>query len=119
MQVINKAVASSRIIDDEREIGSRHYLFKIAPVKGTNYINVYGMDVTRRTKAEQAHLKSEKRYKDLIENLFEGIWLIDRDAVTVYVNSKMEDILGYEPGEMLGRPIFDFLGKLKQSVVKN
>jgi len=39
----------------------------------------------------------------------DGIWIIDIDARTVYVNERMAAILGTSPVEMLGAPSFTYV----------
>ncbi|MCK4723792.1 MAG: PAS domain S-box protein, partial [Dehalococcoidia bacterium] len=50
-----------------------------------------------------------QKYSQILENLHEGIWIIDEDANTILVNSRMAEMLGYTVDEMLGKPIFSFL----------
>ena|GEM_PF-2245995 len=66
-------------------------------------------DITELKLAEAALADSEARFRGIVENADEGIWQVDRDWRTVYVNSRMEDMLGCPPGTMLGRPIGDFM----------
>jgi PAS domain S-box-containing protein len=66
-------------------------------------------DVTDWKKSEHALKDSEKKYRDLIETMQEGIWQIDNDSNTTYVNQKMADILGYSVDEMMGRHLFSFM----------
>ena len=47
----------------------------------------------------------------LVENLNEGIWMIDARGVTVFVNRKMADILGYPAADMIGRPFVTFFAE--------
>ena len=51
---------------------------------------------------------SEARYRGLIDTAQEGVWIIDGDARTRYVNAHMSAMLGYTPDEMYGRWFFDF-----------
>ncbi|MBN2169302.1 MAG: PAS domain S-box protein [Actinobacteria bacterium] len=44
-----------------------------------------------------------------IENLHEGVWMIDPEARTVFVNSVMARMLGFTVDEMLGKPLFEFM----------
>jgi len=52
---------------------------------------------------------SEEIHKIAIDSLIEGVWIINKDANTVFVNGAMADILGYTTEEMLGRHLFDFM----------
>ena len=53
-------------------------------------------------------LESKKRYRRIAETTIEGVWLLDSEPHTSYVNRQMEEMLGYEPGEMVGQSVFDF-----------
>ena len=50
-------------------------------------------------------------YRQLIDDVQEGIWAIDVKAKTSLVNSHMAEMLGYTVEEMLGKPIFSFMDK--------
>ena len=45
----------------------------------------------------------------LLESSFDGIWAIDSELRTNFVNARMAEMLGYSPQEMLGRSLYDFL----------
>ena len=62
-----------------------------------------------RREAYGALLKSEQKYRLLVENINEGIWQIDKDAFTTFVNQYMAEMLGYTVAEMLGRHLFAFM----------
>ncbi len=66
-------------------------------------------DITERKQMEESLLQSENKYRQLVENAQEGIWSIDSNAITTFVNQRMADILGYTPGEMLGKSLFYFM----------
>jgi PAS domain S-box-containing protein len=44
----------------------------------------------------------------VFETAYEGIWFVDRDARTTYVNPRMADMLGVTRDEMMGRHFYDF-----------
>lgn len=48
-------------------------------------------------------------YKLIIETANEGIWLVDGNNDTTYVNDKMALMLGYRVEEIIGKSIFDFM----------
>ena len=70
----------------------------------------YGLyRIVQRKRAEAALQESETKYRLLIESLQEGIWMIDKDANTSFVNLRMAQMLGYSVGEMQGRHLFSFM----------
>jgi len=66
-------------------------------------------DISDRKRAEQALRKSEERYRQIVETADEGIWIIDLEGNTTFVNPKMAQMLGYSAEEMLGKPLFAFM----------
>ena len=51
----------------------------------------------------------EERYRQIVENTHDGIWMVDPEGMTTLVNRQMAEMLGYTPEEMLGRSIYDFV----------
>jgi PAS domain S-box-containing protein len=66
-------------------------------------------DVTQLNRARNALIASEKKYRQIVDTAREGIWLIDEQSCTTFANRALEEMLGYAPGEMLGRSVFEFL----------
>jgi diguanylate cyclase (GGDEF)-like protein/PAS domain S-box-containing protein len=66
-------------------------------------------EVTERVQAEEERRATEGRYRQLVELAQEGIWQVDTNQRTTYVNSRMAEMLGYAPKDMLGRPFMDFM----------
>ena len=66
-------------------------------------------DITEQRQAEAALKESEERYRRIVETSNEGIWLIDGESRTTFVNPKMAQMLGYSIEEMLGMPMFAFM----------
>jgi PAS domain S-box-containing protein len=60
--------------------------------------------------------KSEERYRRIVETSLEGIWLIDAQARTSFVNPRMAEMLDYSSEEMFGRRFTDFLDESLQSL---
>jgi PAS domain S-box-containing protein len=61
--------------------------------------------LVNRTKLKE----SEARYRRIIETAREGIWTIDGDANTSFVNDRMAEMLGYTVTDMMGRSFLDFV----------
>ncbi len=54
---------------------------------------------------------SEARFRHLIEVMGEGLWVLDAEGMTTFVNRRMAEMLGHEPADMVGRPLFDFMSE--------
>ena len=63
----------------------------------------------KRRQAQEALADSEERYRRMVETANEGIWSLDRQLKTTYVNQKMADLLGYSIHDMLGKSFWEFL----------
>ncbi|MBM3299274.1 MAG: PAS domain S-box protein, partial [Deltaproteobacteria bacterium] len=68
-----------------------------------NAIGVQGTirDVTDRKKAEDALRQSEVRYRTLVEESFDGIF-VQRGIKIILANTRLHEMLGYEQGELVG-----------------
>ena len=66
-------------------------------------------NITERKQVEEALRASEEKYRQLIDLAQEGIWVIDKDANTSFVNPSMAEMLGYTADEMQGKHLFSFM----------
>jgi PAS domain S-box-containing protein len=66
-------------------------------------------DITQRKRDEEESRESEQRYRRIVETAKEGIWVLNCEAVTEYVNPQMAEMLGYSVEEMYGRSLLDFV----------
>jgi PAS domain S-box-containing protein len=64
--------------------------------------------IRERTAREELE-QSEKRYRGIVETANEGMWKLDGEFVTRFVNRRMAELLGYTVDEMLGKSLFDFI----------
>jgi len=64
------------------------------------------VDVTKRMKAEEAIHASESKYRMLVDNAFDAIYLL-RNKAYEYVNPRFCEITGYSPEELTS-PDFDY-----------
>ena len=73
------------------------------------YIHCIAHDVTESKKTQNALLTSEERYRQLVEVAQEGIWAIDNDFLTTFINPHMAKMLGYKESELIGRSLLEFI----------
>ncbi len=60
-------------------------------------------------KKEHNLRESEENYRRIVETSYEGIWVLDSQFRIQQLNGRMAEMLGYNPQEMYGRPILDFI----------
>ena len=66
-------------------------------------------EISARREFEEELRKSKERYQTLVESVNDIVWEIDNKFVYTYVNSKVRDILGYEPYEIIGKTPYDLM----------
>jgi len=65
--------------------------------------------LVREQSTLEAVERSEESYRGIVETAYEGIWRVNSEYETSFVNRRMTELLGYSAEEMMGRPLFDFL----------
>ncbi|MFX0030783.1 MAG: PAS domain S-box protein, partial [Candidatus Hermodarchaeota archaeon] len=71
-------------------------------IEGNKVIQFIVQDVTEKKEAEQKLKESEEKYKNLVENAQEGVWAVDENNNTIFVNLKLCEMLGYTKNDMMG-----------------
>jgi two-component system cell cycle sensor histidine kinase/response regulator CckA len=66
-------------------------------------------DITARSAAAESVAASERYFRALIENSLDSVAIIDASNLYTYVSPNVRALLGYQPGELLGRTPFEFL----------
>lgn len=75
------------------------------------------LDITDLKKTEIALQKSEQNYRTIVENSEEGIWVIDAEGQTTFVNPKLLEMLGYSEEELLHQSFLNFMNPESQKIV--
>jgi diguanylate cyclase (GGDEF)-like protein/PAS domain S-box-containing protein len=65
-------------------------------------------DVTDQRRTEQWLIASESRYRLIVENANDGIWVLDGDGRIDFVNRRLCEMLGRRPEDLLGRAPEEF-----------
>ncbi len=66
---------------------------------------------------EKKILDNELKYRRLVENALEGIWAIDAEYRTSFVNDNVAKMLGYAKEEIVGRSILDFMDGKGEDII--
>jgi len=88
-------------------------LLKTSPIRDADgaYVGTLAMmtDRTRARQDEEALRKSEEQYRQIVETTTEGIIKSDSSARILFVNRRFAEMLGYDPREMVGVSMFDYM----------
>ena len=78
--------------------------------------SVFGIfqDITAQKESEAALRRSERQYRRLMEAVPHGIKEIALDGVITYANQAHHEMLGYLPGGLVGKRVFDIIAEAPQ-----
>ncbi len=84
-----------------------------SPIKDS-YGNIIGVssiarDITQEKQAERALEKSEAQLTMVTTNMADIICQVNLEGVYIYVSPSVKSVMGYEPDEMIGKSMFDFI----------
>ena len=74
-------------------------------------------DITAKKHMQDNLIQSEHKYRYIMENISEGIWMTDRNAQTTYINPPLAQMLGYTPDEMLNQSAMDFINNEQNRII--
>jgi len=100
--VVHRVIESKRELEMEVSIGVKTLLLHITSLNGEKkFVNLYGMDVTRRK-----HVEEKLRLNaQVIDNTTEGIMITDTDFRIIEINRAFTNITGYSREDVLGEQV--------------
>jgi PAS domain S-box-containing protein len=93
----------------------RHFELRGSPIKD-NKGNTVLVTVQRKDISELKYIKNhlhrlKEKHRHIVELVNEGIFVLDSNATVTYANRNLCNMLGYLPGEIENRSLFDFMEK--------
>jgi PAS domain S-box-containing protein len=70
---------------------------------------VYLASQITRFEEYRKETQSEQKYRHYIENALDIVTVLDKNGFIKYESPSIEKMLDYQPGEMIGKNVFDFL----------
>ncbi|MFH1951974.1 MAG: PAS domain S-box protein, partial [Pseudomonadota bacterium] len=65
-------------------------------------VRTMSREITERKQAEEALRESEEKYRNLVEESFDGIF-IQKGPNIIFANKRLNEMLGYREGELIGQ----------------
>ncbi|MGV8121533.1 MAG: PAS domain S-box protein [Candidatus Xenobiia bacterium LiM19] len=84
----------------------RHVYSSLFPlVKDGEVLEVFciSIDITERRRAEEQTKSSEAKYRSIVQNFIDGIYLVNFEGYILEVNDNASGMLGYDNDELIGR----------------
>lgn len=116
--IIHKTFEENVIQNLEVALNRRFYSIFVTPIKGTNYVNIYGMDITERKRAEQNLKESEEKYRDLYESAPNAYLSVKPDKSIIRCNNAAVKLLGYNKEELIGMTLFEIYSDSPEGLPK-
>ena len=120
---VRHAAATHESVEFEARIvrpdgGLRHVRVKgqYSPSTAEAGESVFGIfqDITAQKENEAALRRSERQYRRLMEAVPHGIKEIALDGTITYANQAHHEMLGYPPGGLVGKRVFDIIAEAPQ-----
>ncbi|MCX5873604.1 MAG: PAS domain S-box protein [Deltaproteobacteria bacterium] len=91
--------------DEQREGWRENFIYRLP---NGEIVAIYD-DITELKRAEDALRESEQKFRRITKNSSDALWQLTPDLVFTEIVHSGKKLLGYEPHELLGRPIWEFL----------
>jgi len=66
-------------------------------------------EIADRAIADIALVKSERKYRELVESIYEVIYSMDSKGIITYISPPIALIMGYKPAEIIGTPFVQYI----------
>ena len=73
------------------------------------YLIAQLQDITVRKQAEEVLRSSEASYRNLVQNISDGIFVVDHDGLLTFISPAIEVVSGYLSAEVAGRCFTEFV----------
>ena len=103
-------------LETEVQVDERCLSLVISPYSDKQHINIYGLDITDRKKAEDACRESEETTRMLIESAPIGIVIVDDHGLIYMINKQALAMFGYNQAELLGKSIGLLVPEMYQDI---
>jgi PAS domain S-box-containing protein len=77
------------------------------------------VEIGERKLIEVALWEKEEKYRDLVENINEVIYVLDETGCVTFVSPAVERVLGYRPDDFVGRKLTEFVYPVDVPVVNS
>ncbi|MDY6864447.1 MAG: PAS domain S-box protein [Halobacteriota archaeon] len=125
ISVIQKVLGGNKIRNFETVLKKKDgtivpFLMSLTPkMKDGKIYEIFGVvnDISEKKNAEEKARVVQERYKTVVENIGEGLFIQDATGVINYVNPEIENITGYSARELIGSNFANLLSKDVRKII--
>jgi PAS domain S-box-containing protein len=81
------------------------------------YANVVARDITERQRAQEALQHSERKYRQLVETMRDGMVVVDQEMIVRFVNESLCRILGKQRYELINKSLYAFTAEDNHAIL--
>jgi len=100
---VKECLQNHEIIIKELNLNERFYSLYVTPVEGSDYINIYAIEITELMEKDEKLKLSLEKYKNLVDNLNDGVLIMDLEGKILYASPQIYDLTGYTPNDIIGK----------------
>jgi PAS domain S-box-containing protein len=89
------AKSKQKLVDELAELRQR-----VAELEGSE---------SHHRQVEESLRESERKYRDLVENIKDVVYIVDKDGVITYVSPSVVNMIGYEPSQLISQRFIDYV----------
>lgn len=104
-QPVARALSDRQLQRVETPCGAMTYASVLAPMRGEESVNIYGLDISDLRAAEDRATRLQAFYRAILENVHDGIWVSDAEDRLVFANAAMERIAGVSREHLLDKDL--------------
>jgi PAS domain S-box-containing protein len=78
-----------------------------------------GENITYLKNAQEELKISNEKFRNLVETSTDWVWELDENNIYIYSSPKVQEMLGYQPEEILGKTPFDFMNPQEAERMRN
>ncbi|MDK2980921.1 MAG: hypothetical protein PWQ55_1268 [Chloroflexota bacterium] len=95
-----KALENGERCEKRLKIGDKTILFVIFPVIDSQYVNIYGIDVTQEEKTMRELEASESKYRTLLNTIPQYVFHKDKEGRYITINAALADFMKFKQEEV-------------------
>ena len=84
-------------------------------IDGEECLVSIALDSSDRNALRSTIENDQLRFRNIIDNLSEGVWYVDSQLITTYANKALCELWSVKPENVIGRSVFDLIAKANKS----